>query len=118
MSFDDTPGFKDVVLRFGTWPTFHDAEVVQLRLDRDGPSVLRILTGADGQTAIVKFVLDQVWDISLAGFNHQNVIARLEVEVATTGATVTLFPCFGLSGHIKAESLRVELEEVPNGRGL
>lgn len=112
MSLDDTPGIKDVVARFGAWPTFHDAEVVQICLDRSGPSVLRILTGVDGQTAIVKFVLDQVRDISLAGFNHQNVIARLEVEVDSTGVTMTLLPCFGLSGHIQAESLRVELEET------
>ena len=30
----DIPGAQDVIAWFGAWPTFHDAEVLSISLDR------------------------------------------------------------------------------------
>jgi hypothetical protein len=51
-----------------------------------------------------------VRDVSLDGFNHQNVIFGLDVETTETGVKLTMDPCFGLSGSIEAKGLRLELQ--------
>jgi hypothetical protein len=38
----DVAGARMVFDRFGRWPTFHDAEVISIQLNRDGPSLIRI----------------------------------------------------------------------------
>jgi hypothetical protein len=121
------PGFTEVESWFGAWPSFHDAEILQLCLDRAGQSFLKVLTWQrtrdvdergfyiQKKHAVVVFLLDGVRDVSLDGFNHQNVIFGLDVETTGTGVKLTMDPCFGLSGSIEAEGLRLEL--LPQGSG-
>jgi hypothetical protein len=47
----DIPGAADVVAWFGHWPTFHDAEVLSITLDRSGES--RVAIHAFAKTAEV-----------------------------------------------------------------
>jgi hypothetical protein len=35
-------GASNIIAWFGSWPSFHDAEVVSLLLDREGESVLKV----------------------------------------------------------------------------
>ncbi|HYI97155.1 MAG TPA: hypothetical protein VEX68_26680 [Bryobacteraceae bacterium] len=64
--------------------------------------------------AIVTFLLDDVQDVSLDGFNHQNVIFGLDVETSEAGVKLIMYPCFGLPGAIQAKELRLELHPQVN----
>ena len=86
---------------FGYWPSFHDAEVLSLYLDRrpleagPGPSlVVRVHTfemtrEVDDRGhykfrkhAIITLEFDGVEEMSLDGFNGQNALAGLDLEEA------------------------------------
>jgi hypothetical protein len=99
---------------FGSWPSFHDAEVITLSLVRKGPSILRIYPYCPGKAATVNFILEDVTDVELHDFSSQNVIMSLEVERAIDQNAdpvyrLSLSPCYGLAGRIDAKSIRVEL---------
>jgi len=107
---------------FGSWPNFHDAEVISLSLARKGPSVLRVYPYYPHKPATVEFIFENVTDIELQDFSGQNVIMYLRIETATdqNGDKVyrlALGPCYGLAGKIDAKSLRVELSpgKSPDG---
>ena len=80
---------------FGYWPTFHDAEVICLHLNRKSPSILKVHTwkmtsevDGTGRYLLAKdVVVDFVIDVSTAddalelyGFSHQNVIFGLAIN--------------------------------------
>jgi immunity protein 50 of polymorphic toxin system len=121
---EDVGGAAELNAWFGYWPTFHDAEVLSLILERNGPSRLRVHTwhrtnqvDDHGYYVLTKhivvcFVLDKVTDCDLGAFNHQNVVNSLSVEHDAESYRLILEPCFGLNGSIKAESLHIELEHI------
>jgi hypothetical protein len=85
---------------FGSWPSFHDAEILRIEIDRSGPRVAAdLLTPArpgSGRDILVRFVFHGVDDLSLDGFNHQNVIWSLELEPAAGNRLrITFRPTFG-----------------------
>jgi len=106
---------------FGYWPNFHDAEIINLHLNRTGSSSLRVHTWETTKDVdqkgyyvlakhiVVEFVFETVSGLSLNGFSQQNVIFRLGIEKTDTGYGLTLDECYGLAGSIEAEkmSLRV-----------
>jgi Immunity protein 50 len=107
---------------FGSWPSFHDAEVISLSLARKGQSVLRVYPYYPHKPATVDFIFENVTDIELQDFSGQNVIMYLSIETATDQNgdkvyRVVLGPCYGLAGRIDAKSLRVELSpgKSPDG---
>jgi hypothetical protein len=90
---------------FGRWPSFHDAEVIALRLDREagegGTPALELgvhlweMTNdvdPDGfyvrrHHTITTLRFADIDDLDLGGFNGQNVIADLTIkEVTRTGS--------------------------------
>jgi hypothetical protein len=119
---------------FGAWPSFHDAEVHRVVLDRTRrlmsgschPSV-ELLIHAWSMTSeitsaghyklehqsLVHFLFEQVTDLQLDGLNHQNVLFGLnfslpigkEPDASLLG--VELEYCYGLSGGFKAARARV-----------
>jgi hypothetical protein len=124
-SSPDLPGAESVTSWFGQWPTFHDAEILALHLNREEESWLKLhawlLTSEtyeqDGKHylrtdrhAVVTFHFAEIIDLELADFSGQNVISGLEVEKAGDGYRLTLQPCFGLAGYIHARGVSVELE--------
>ena len=46
---------------------------------------------------ITTFEFDQIDDLKLAGFNHQNVIDSLVIESKNDGFSVVFEPCYGAS---------------------
>ena len=111
---EELTGAEAVRQWFGSWPNFHDAEVISLSLARKGQSVLRVYPYYPHKPATVDFILENVTDIELQDFSGQNVIMYLRIETATdqNGDKVyrlVLGPCYGLAGKIDAKSLRVEL---------
>ena len=103
------------------WPNFHDAEVVSLHLNRAGASSLKTHTWEmtdkiDDRNyyiltkhVVVEFVLIDVSELDLNGFNHQNVLFELTIAKTDAGFRVCLDPCYGLSGTIEAKALSIRL---------
>jgi immunity protein 50 of polymorphic toxin system len=118
--FPDIPGASGLFAWFGFWPSFHDGEVLSLHLDRAGPSQLRVHTwegtpqvdsrgyGVLQKHVVVTFILENISDLELDGFSHQNVLAELTLTELPDGYELKLWPCYGISGEIKARSVRIE----------
>lgn len=110
---------------FGFWPTFHDAEIVRLHLNRNAPSYLAVHTcemtkriNSQGhyeseKHVVVEFIFDELLNLSLEGFSSQNVINSLNLKTIETGFLLTLAPCYGLSGSIEATSVSIRLAPGP-----
>lgn len=133
MIYEDIPGGRELLAWFGQEPTFHDAEIISLSLNRSGVSELKIHgwinTGEIGpdrtfllaKQAIVTFHLEQIMDLQLDGFSAQNVISGLELGYAKDRGRsnyfslpqdphdidIELMPCYGLDGYIRAKKVGV-----------
>lgn len=87
---------EKVITAFGYWPLFHDAEVRSLTLDRNQILFGKIYnariyltihalewTEAKGEAKpsfnhhLVHFEFEEVEDVNLSGFNHQNALLGL-----------------------------------------
>ena len=129
---ESVPGGPDLLAWFGHVPRFHDAEIISLHLNRTGPSTLSIHTWEITDTvdskgfyvlekqAIVTFTLEEIENLELEGFSHQNVLGGLElnrIEASTSGRQgirpdlyeTVLHPCYGLSGSIRAQQVSIAL---------
>ena len=116
------PGADKLLALYGRWPSFHDAEIVSLYLNRSSGSSLVIHTfaltsGVDEagryiteKHALVSFHLGEVLDCELYGFNMQNVTSGVEIDAVEGGYKLVLGGCFGLEGFVTAVTLRIELE--------
>jgi hypothetical protein len=118
------PGAAGLIEWFGSWPSFHDAEIVRLELDRRGPSKLQIHTsrmlptvdehgyyGSD-RHVLVTFVLSEVSNLQLEEFNQQNVISGLELKRCENGFELVLWPCYGISGTVTAKQVAIEFQPL------
>jgi hypothetical protein len=117
---------------FGRWPAFHDAEILSMHLERrplengSGPSLaVRLhafeMTGDVDERghyklvkhAIITFEFDGMEEISLDGFNCQNVISVLVLEEATSekgqpALDVCFWSCFGVGCAFRSTLARVK----------
>jgi hypothetical protein len=113
----------------GRWPTFHDAEIIELRLDRgnfmagmSNPDLMAahlILTvqtceEAPGtRPALVTLRFDGVEDLELSGFNYQNAIYGLVIGLSKgetgegDGFCVRIDPAFGLGATFHCAGIEV-----------
>jgi hypothetical protein len=92
-------GAQQLMAVFGYWPSFHDAEVLSIKLDRmaidesDGPileatvHVFEMTSEVDstGHYVLRHHVLahlrfDDVVELTLEGFNHQNALFGLGIK--------------------------------------
>lgn len=119
-AWEKVEGTKEFVDWFGCWPSFHDAEVIHLHLNRSGGSSLLIHTCEMTSEVLpsgfygsrkhvdVELLLEDLQGLDLEDFNHQNVIFGLTVSTVPDGLRIVLEGCYGLAGHLdaKAVSLR------------
>jgi hypothetical protein len=117
----DIHGASELRDWFGYWPSFHDAEVISLHLNRTGSSSLRVYTWEMtkevdekgyyvlAKHVVVEFILEFISGLSLNGSNHQNVIFGLQVEKTDSGFRLTLDDCYGLAGSIEAEKMSIRI---------
>jgi len=125
-TMDDIPAVDGANLlaeRFGHWPSFHDAEVLWIRLDRrnglqlQGPTLEMLVhvfqvtseVTEDGyyrlkNHSLVHFRFEHVTELQIDGFNHQNAIFGLAI-VDETGTgwenkyfKVTIDSSYGVGG--------------------
>jgi len=93
-------GSEAVEALFGFWPSFHDAEILRIEIDRNGPRVAADLLApvqpGSRRHVVVRLVFHEVEDLTLNGFNYQNVIWSLALEVSSEERIkVTFEPTFG-----------------------
>jgi hypothetical protein len=128
------PGGPELLAWFVYVPSFHDAEIISLHLNRIGPSTLSIHTWEINGTvdpkgfyihekdAVVTFTLEEIENLELEGFSHQNVLGglelnRIEAEASTSGRQgirpdlyeIVLHPCYRLAGTIRARGVSLAL---------
>jgi hypothetical protein len=122
--FDDAAKLEAI---FGGWPSFHDAEVLRVVLDRagpEGPSIEMAIhvcepTGEVSPAGVwvyhhhteVTLRFDRITDLRLEDFNRQNVIARLEVstigDAAPAGLRVSMTSSHGMEAMFECRRATV-----------
>jgi hypothetical protein len=122
-------GATAVIEWFGRWPTFHDAEILEAAIVRDGVSRVRLFTwlmsnslDKDGKyvrerPSIVEFELTDLGSVALSGgeCGIQNVIGGLWFAEALEGRLrLTMSPMFGLYGFLEARHIAVKV--TPSGK--
>ena len=82
-------GAHQVVGAFGFWPTFHDAKVLWLQLDRrfrdDGcyrPTLETLVHAVERHHALIQLRFRGVIELQLKGFNFQNLLHGLTLKDA------------------------------------
>jgi hypothetical protein len=119
------PGGTDLILWFdGTLPSFHDAEVLEVLLERANASCrvkvhgFRTTPDLDEKGyyvsikhVVITFQFLQVEKLELTDFNHQNVIDGLDLTRQSGGKILfDMKPCYGLWGSIEAADLVISLQ--------
>jgi hypothetical protein len=114
-------GAKNLRDWFGFWPSFHDAEVICLHLNRRAASSLFLHTwemtrDTDergyyvlAKHVVVEFVLEEILDLNLNGFSHQNVLFGLTIEMVENGFRLVLEDSYGIAGTIDAKRISIRL---------
>jgi hypothetical protein len=107
------PGASAVIAAFGEWPSFHDAEILRVLINRGGQSsvTIRLVIPAYQQKSVT-FTFERIADMRLEGEDAdvQNVIGALFIEADDRFTTVHFSPCYGLAGYIKAATVAVHLD--------
>jgi len=118
-SFPDVPGVAEFVDWFGDWPSFHDAEITRIHLNRSGASymdvhVFRMTSQLSSsghyvcdRHAVVTFELKGLLGMELFDFNQQNVLAGLTLALSDGTAKITLDGCHGAAGFLKAKTVSI-----------
>lgn len=121
MILETVDGARNLFDWFGSWPSFHDAEIISLRLNRRGLSTLVVHTWEMTKDVdekgyyilekhvVVEFNMKEVAGLDLNGFNHQNVIFGLGIERTESGFRLTLDNCYGIAGELEAELTSIRL---------
>jgi hypothetical protein len=102
----DFPGAEELARRFGRWPDFHDWEVLEILLSRDGPSHI-VLQSPPEPSHIVTFELRDITDLELADFSVQNVVGAVWFERKDNAWRLNLSPIFGIAGYIAAATISI-----------
>ena len=130
-------GAEKLMKVFGYWPSFHDAEVISFKLERSNdeesplPTITLVLEAWELTSEVnaqgflvcnkhthVTMKFTAADEIDLAGFNHQNAIFGLRLELKPDEAQmdevfiVILEPAFGLGGQFECRGIEV-VEAVP-----
>lgn len=115
---------------FGYWPTFHDSEIINISLEREGVTarmkiyVFNLLDEVNEQGAYKKdkecyitLKLNNITEISMSNFNHQNVIEELNLEEKLDQIHFLINSSFGLYGEITCSEILVEsLERIHHNK--
>lgn len=120
---------------FGRWPSFHDAEVLNIALDRGdrgtfGPSLEAAVHVFEGTSQVddegryvlknhvlVRMRFSRIVNLTLADFNHQNVLGSLEIEHLSDRAhdkvkfAVRVSGIFGVNAKFHCDSISIEWVE-------
>lgn len=121
------PGGQELLEWFGRPHRFHDAELFQIALVSDRTSSLHIRTwemtdkvDERGYYILQKHVavtiyLDDVTDIALSEFSLHRIIFDLIITPVEPGWKIVWESSFGVSGTVRANRIRIELDPAALG---
>ena len=124
------PGGPELVEWFGYAPRFHDAEVLGVVLDRDGPTCSLKVHAFEMTNAVdangyfvctkhttVTFLFGDLTELQLEGFNRQNALMGLRVQRGLDAQfRMEIDDAYGLGGVIEGRSLEIRIEPgIPSG---
>ena len=119
---------------FGQWPSFHDAEIMELRLwrgdvrpgDWDDRNVFPVVTAKfhvfienpSSHHTLTTLRFEDVDDFRMEGFNHQNAILELSIHIHPRGTfgdgqdlppylVVQFKPAFGMGASFRCFRIEV-----------
>ena len=107
---------------FGYWPSFHDAEIVGLHLNRKGSSSLRVHTwemtnnvNAQGFYELIKHIvvevaLEGISNVNLGDLAEHSILLDLGAEKTERGFRLDFSAAYGLFGTIEAQRLSLHLK--------
>lgn len=103
--FDKIDNIESLTNFFGYTPNFHDAEILMVTLDRNGPEInmdINISGTFEGKekSCIVTLKFENVYKMELQDFNIQNVIFEIELIKLKSGIKTIIDSSYGLSGFI------------------
>jgi Immunity protein 50 len=122
VSYEAVAGYEALVERFGRWPSFHDAEVLALRLDDGSRSDGRVSLEIDVHVfeitreidafgylvlrhhTLVTLRFDGVSELELDTFGRQNALDALLLDLDGAELTVGLPANNGLEASFRCES--------------
>jgi hypothetical protein len=120
----EIPGADAVVAWFGHWPSFHNAEVLSVVVNRGGVSIIRIHTWnvtaradrtghlAREREAIVVFEFAGIKSLRLHGEDEDRpgLVHGNGIERTDQGYRFEFVPSFGLAGELTVEQIAVHVE--------
>ncbi len=116
-----------VTSAFGYWPSFHDAEVLEVSIKRAGelganPCLTAVIhvfemtsqVSPDGHYvcqnhSVVTLLFQDLDNLALDGFNHQNALSSLSIEAPESDASVIVRfeGAYGLECELTCQSVKV-----------
>ncbi len=120
MNLSDVVGNPALVTSvLGSWPSFHDAEVLSVRLSRNGEVAVHLTVKAmpydpSGKisSSLIELLFRGVEDVQLSDFNNQNALWDLTVEQNEHTKKLNISASYGLAGSFSftdAEILDVKV---------
>ena len=106
-------GVAPVIAHFGSWPTFHDAEMYTVLIDRDGPTItIRFLLNElreDGGCSRANITLQwhEVEELSLLGIDKENWLYQLGIKRGGVLVDTEIIPNKGTGGTLRAKRVEV-----------
>ena len=113
-----------IIDHFGYWPTFHDSEVISIKLertlDKEHSSVqLRLYSFEmtseliNGYYKLIKhcfidFEFLELNKVELDGFNHQNAVLALEFGREEKNKFCNIINAYGVDGYVEANQIRIK----------
>jgi hypothetical protein len=117
----NVPGAQALFDWFGYWPSFHDAEVLSVHLNRTGTSTVQAHTwemtdkvDARGffvcrKHCVVTFEVEELAGMDLAHFNNQNALSNLDFYKKDSEFVLDFAPAHGLQGTVRAKKVSIQL---------
>ena len=108
-------GSEKLTTLLGTWPTFHDAEILNIELKRaakgaapEANATFQIRLLGRPNDLFVRILFTRIEDLKLEDFNHQNVICEMGIlDAGGSRVRVGIETSFGLSGSFTCERVEV-----------
>jgi hypothetical protein len=130
-------GAEKVISAFGSWPCFHDAEVISFSAERElpvrkGATTARLAVHVREYTAVgegtvdydiketksvlIRFLFKGACDFEISDFNLQNVIDSIEISQVDAddpaNLKVNIEPIWGFGGSLRCEVIEIEAVEI------
>jgi hypothetical protein len=114
-------GAESVIREFGRWPSFHDAQVISIVLQRAPVSMeLKVNVFAYGpptpesrpyferlHDSVLTMLLTDIEDLELEDWNHQNVLNSIQMELQGDRVRVALSGIFGVTVSCTCDTVEV-----------